>query len=177
MSDATEGAGYPSGLQGLTPYHVRLSITYDYLVLAGTYTDACSTETAKETLRCEEPDISHEGTWRITANETDLRVLPAGWDEGSLLYGPLENVSVREVRNAIAERESASLVVDARVYDRRMDLFGRIETISEASDPDSHRSRARRWAKVKYEYPMSPDAAPREVRLGELIAADKVERG
>lgn len=169
----SSGESSEVGIGDLRPYRVRLSLTYEYLVLAGTHADACSVDTAKDAVKYEMPDTEHEDTWRITADETDLSTLPAHWDDDSNLYGTGEDVSVREVREALAEREAMGLDIGTRVYDRRMDLFGEIEAI--IAGPEI-KDRKNRMARVKYEFPMDPSAEPREVRLGDLIAAHKAER-
>lgn len=172
--DRSNGNGGSLDLKDLKPYRVRLSITYEYLVLAVTQADACSIKISQEAAKYEQPDTEHEDTWRIVAEETDLLTLPAHWDSDSNFYGTREDVSVREIREMLVGREAAGLEVGARVYDRRMDLFGRIEQILIGP---AYSRRKDCPAKVKYEFPMSPDAEPREVRLGELVAAHKAERG
>lgn len=173
VSLSADQASTRPGLGELKPYRVRLSITYDYLVLAHSPDEACSLETAAEAKKYEETAEQSDNPWQIRADETDLTMLPCGWDEDSYLYGAAEEISVGEVREMLTERESRSLGVGSRVYHRRMDLFGTIEAVITSPQIENRKDRR---ARVKYEYPMSADAEPREVRLGELIAAHKAER-
>lgn len=155
----------------LRPYRVTLSVAWEYLVLAESYEDAVSVEHAREAFNSEDAPSDEE--WKITANETTLERLPRGWDSGSLLYGTAEEVTVYDVREALAERAVADLIVGMRVYDRRMDLFGKIEAVLD----NGASLRRDLVACVKYEFPMSAEAYPREVRLGDLVEASKVGTG
>ena len=118
-------------LKNLRPYRVRLSLVYEYLVLAESQTAACSLGDAKAALA--EESTPEQKDWAVEAAETDLSSLPRWWDEDSCLYGPIDNFSVQAAREMLAERAIESLVVGSRAYDRHADLFGQIEEIRAAS--------------------------------------------